>query len=196
MKEVVQTTKYFDNEYQRERRYEEAERALRQVLVEDEQARMRVEDLESQERDKKEEERLRLEEEDNRERERKTKHGAGGIKMASNVAASSQPHQQAEVAKEKGDAIASPVQHYEGKTPMIEEEEDLPLVFEYETKGQTPEYSSSKSTSTGDVEQIEGPSRPKMVAPRRVTRCSMESYVVSPKLITRCELSLIHNFRR
>lgn len=66
---------------------------MRQVLVEDEQARMRVEDLESQERDKKEEERLRLEEEDNRERERKTKHGAGGIKMASNVAASSQPHQ-------------------------------------------------------------------------------------------------------
>lgn len=57
MKEVVQTTKYFANEYQRKRRYKEAEHALRQALTEDKQARIMVEDLVAQERDSEEEER-------------------------------------------------------------------------------------------------------------------------------------------
>lgn len=38
-------TKYFANEYRRERWYKEAKHALRQALVDDEQAMMRVEDL-------------------------------------------------------------------------------------------------------------------------------------------------------
>lgn len=57
MKEVVQTTKYFANEYQRKRWYEEAEHALRQALTVDKQARIMVEDLAGQERDSEEEER-------------------------------------------------------------------------------------------------------------------------------------------
>lgn len=52
MEAVVQTTRFLANEYWRERQYEEAERALRQALAEDEQARMRVKDLPAYERDR------------------------------------------------------------------------------------------------------------------------------------------------
>lgn len=80
------------------------------------------------------------------------------------------PHQQTEIAEEEGDATALLVQHREGKAPMIEEKEDFAPLFEYETRGRTPEVSLLESTSTRDVEEIEGPSRLNMVALRRVTR--------------------------
>lgn len=103
---------------------------MRKTLTEDKQARMRAKDLATKEIDKEEEGRLRVEEKEaDREREQKIKHGAGGIRMASNAAASSQPHQQTKVVEEEGDATASPVQHREGEAPIIKDEEELAPLF-------------------------------------------------------------------
>lgn len=59
MREVVQSAKFFNNEHSRQKWYE-AEHDLRQGLAEDEQEKMRLEDLTAQERDGGEEERLRI----------------------------------------------------------------------------------------------------------------------------------------
>lgn len=53
---------------------------------------------------------------------------------------------------------------------MTEEEEDFAPLSKCEKRRRTPEESSSKSTSTRDLEETKGPRKPMVVPPRRVSR--------------------------